>query len=74
MPSTEATGASIINPPANAADFIRFYSENIVQFVLSQQELTAETWAAFLEGLDSLGAKELEASAKASLIEAGFLK
>ena len=74
MPFTEATGASIINPPANGADFIRFYSENIVQFVLGQKELNAENWAAFIEGLDSLGAKDLEATAKASLIEAGFLK
>ena len=37
-PWTEATGAGIINPPANAADFTRFYSENIVKFVLGQQD------------------------------------
>jgi putative aldouronate transport system substrate-binding protein len=74
MPYTEATGSSIINPPANAADFIRFYSENIVKFVLGQQLLDEETWASFVEGLDGLGAKDLEATAKASLISAGFLK
>jgi hypothetical protein len=48
---------SIINPPANAADFVRFYSENIVQFVLSQKPLDETTWAEFITGLDSLGAR-----------------
>lgn len=73
-PFTQATGASIINPPANAADFVRFYSENIVQFVLGQKPLDETTWAEYIAGLDSLGAKELEASAKESLISAGFVK
>ncbi len=72
QPWTESTGAALINPPANAADFTRFYSENIVNFVLGQQELNEETWAAFLEGLDGLGAKELEESAKQSLLAAGY--
>jgi putative aldouronate transport system substrate-binding protein len=74
MPFTEATGASIINPPANAADFIRFYSENIVQFVLGQKDLTEDAWAEYIAGLDSLGAQELEAAAKESLLAAGFVK
>jgi putative aldouronate transport system substrate-binding protein len=74
MPFTQATGASIINPPANAADFVRFYSENIVQFVLGQKPLDETTWAEYIAGLDSLGAKELEADAKASLLAAGFVK
>ncbi|MBN2388429.1 MAG: extracellular solute-binding protein [Anaerolineales bacterium] len=74
QPWTEATGSAIINPPANAADFTRFYSENLVQFVLGQQDLNEETWAAFLEGLDSLGAADLEAVAKQDLIDAGFLR
>lgn len=73
-PFTEATGAGIINPPANGSDFVRFYSENIVQFVLGQKKLDDASWAEFIAGLDGLGAKELEASAKASLISAGFLK
>ena len=73
-PFTPATGASIINPPANAADFVRFYSENIVQFVLGQKELTEEAWAEYIAGLDSLGAKELEAAAKEALLAAGFVK
>ncbi len=49
-PWTEATGAGMINPPDNAADFTRFYSENIVNFVLGQQELNETTWAEFLTG------------------------
>ncbi len=73
-PFTQATGASVINPPANAADFVRFYSENIVQFVLGQKPINEETWAEYIAGLDSLGAKELEAAAKETLLSAGFIK
>lgn len=73
-PFTESTGAAIINPPANAADFVRFYSENIVQFVLGQKELNEDSWAEFIAGLDSLGAKELEASAKEVLLASGFVE
>jgi putative aldouronate transport system substrate-binding protein len=73
FPYTDSTGASIINPPANAADFNRFYSENIMKFVLGQQPLNEQTWADFVNGLDRLGAKQWEESAKQTLIEAGFL-
>ncbi|PKO12246.1 MAG: ABC transporter substrate-binding protein [Chloroflexi bacterium HGW-Chloroflexi-10] len=73
-PFTESTGSSIINPPANAADFVRFYSENIVNFILGQQPLDEASWQAFVDGLDSLGAKDLEATAKESLLSAGFIK
>jgi putative aldouronate transport system substrate-binding protein len=73
-PFTEATGQSVINPPANAADFVRFYSENIVQFVLGQKPLTEAAWAEFITTLDSLGAKDLEAAAKETLLQAGFVK
>ncbi|MEW6403042.1 MAG: extracellular solute-binding protein [Chloroflexota bacterium] len=69
-----SSAAAIINPPANAADFTRFYSENIVQFVLGQKPLTEESWAEYIAGLDSLGARELEASALQTLIDAGFIK
>ena len=71
-PWTESTGAGMINPPANAADFTRFYSENIVNFALGQKELNESEWADFLEGLDGLGAKELEASAKETLLAASY--
>ena len=74
QPFTQATGQSVINPPANAADFTRFYSENIVQFVLGQKPLDEASWAEFIAGLDSLGAKDLEASAKETLLETGFVK
>ncbi len=73
-PFTQSTGASVINPPSNAADFVRFYSEGIVQFVLGQKTLDEAAWTEYVAGLDSLGAKDLEASAKQDLIKTGFLK
>jgi putative aldouronate transport system substrate-binding protein len=74
QPYTEATGATIITPPANGADFTRFYGENLVNFVLGQQPLDQASWDGFIQGLDGLGARDLEASAKQTLTEAGFLK
>ena len=71
---TNSSGAAVINPPTNAADFTRFYSENIVQFVLGQKPLTEESWAEYITGLDSLGAKDLEASALQTLIDADFIQ
>jgi putative aldouronate transport system substrate-binding protein len=71
---TNSSGAAVINPPANAADFVRFYSENIVQFVLGQKPLTEENWAKYIADLDSLGAKDLEAAALQTLIDTGFIK
>jgi putative aldouronate transport system substrate-binding protein len=73
FPYTDSTGASIINPPSNAADFTRFYSENLIKFVLGQQPITEKTWADFVKGLDSLGAKQMEDGARAQLTESGFL-
>ncbi len=73
-PFTQSTGAGVINPPANAADFTRFYSENIVQFVLGQKVLDEASWAEYIAGLDSLGAAELEAAAKETLLSAGFIQ
>jgi hypothetical protein len=74
QPWTEATGWSIINPPPGGADFTRFYSENLVNFVLGQQPLNEQTWAEFVAGLDGLGAKDYEAQAKETLQQSGFLK
>jgi putative aldouronate transport system substrate-binding protein len=71
---TNSSAAAIINPPSNAADFLRFYSENIVQFVLGQKTLDEAAWNEYLAGLDSLGAKDLEAAAKQTLIDAGFME
>jgi len=73
-PYTQATGAGVIDPPSNAADFIRYYSENLAQFVLGQKPLNETTWAEYIAGLDSLGAKELEAAAKETLLKTGFIK
>jgi putative aldouronate transport system substrate-binding protein len=74
QPWVDGRGVQVILPPANAADFDRFYSEGILQFVLGQKELSAETWAEYLAGLDALGAADYEASAKQSLMDAGLLK
>ncbi len=74
QPYTQATGSAIVNPPSNAADFTRFYSENIAKFVLGQEDLNADTWVAFVKGLDGLGAKDLEAAAKQTLQSAGFIQ
>jgi hypothetical protein len=71
---TNSSGAAVINPPANAADFVRFYSENIVQFVLGQNPLTEDAWAEYITKLDSLGAKELEEAALQTLIDTGFIE
>jgi len=70
----DGRGIQVILPPANAADFDRFYTEGLIQFVLGQKELTDETWAEYLAGLDSLGAAEYEAAAKQALTDAGLLK
>ena len=74
QPWTEATGSAIINPPPGGADFNRFYSENLVKFVLGQQPLNEQTWAEFVAGLDGMGAQDYEAQAKETLINSGFLK
>ncbi|MBN1451236.1 MAG: extracellular solute-binding protein [Anaerolineales bacterium] len=74
QPWVDGRGIQVILPPDNAADFDRFYSEGILQFVLGQKELNDDTWAEYLAGLDTLGAVEYEASAKQALTDAGLLK
>ncbi|GAB4529671.1 MAG: hypothetical protein Kow0063_06960 [Anaerolineae bacterium] len=74
QPWVDGRGIQVILPPANAADFDRFYNEGQIRFVLGQEELNEQTWAAYLAGLDSLGAQEYEASARQSLEDAGLLK
>ena len=74
QPWVEGAKLQIINPHPKAADFNRFYNENIVQFALGQKPLNDQTWADYLKGLDNLGAKEWEASAKKDMQDAGFLK
>ena len=74
QPWVDGRGIQVILPPANAADFDRYYSEGMLQFVLGQKELNDTTWAEYLAGLDAVGAAEYEASAKQNLIDAGLLK
>jgi putative aldouronate transport system substrate-binding protein len=74
QPYVDATAAALIKPPSNAADFTRFYGENIVKFVLGQQPLNDKTWADFVAGLDKLGAKDWEAAEKKVLVDNGILK
>ncbi len=74
QPYVDATAAAIINPPSNAADFTRFYGENIVKFVLGTQPLDDKSWADFVAGLDKLGAKDWEAAQKKALVDSGVLK
>lgn len=73
QPWVDGRGIQVILPPANAADFDRFYSEGQLQFVLGQVELNDTNWASYLAGLDSLGAAEYEAAARQSLLDAGLL-
>jgi putative aldouronate transport system substrate-binding protein len=74
QPWVDGRGIQVILPPANAADFDRYYNEGLIQFVLGQNPLNDETWAAFLAGLDSLGAQEYEAAARQALQDAGLLE
>lgn len=74
QPWVDGRGIQVILPPANAADFDRYYSEGMLQFVLGQIELNETTWAEYLAGLDALGAADYEAAAKQALIDAGLIK
>lgn len=74
QPWVDVYAKKLIPPPANAADFYRYYDEGILQFALGQKELTEESWAEFLAGLDSIGGSEFEATAKQTLSDAGMLK
>jgi hypothetical protein len=74
QPWVDGRGIQVILPPANAADFLRYYTEGIIQFALGQKVLTFENWGEYLDGLDSLGAAEYEATAKQALIDAGLMK
>ena len=74
QPWVDGRGVQVILPPANAADFDRFYNEGMLQFVLGQKELNEEAWAEYLAGLDSLGAADYEAAARQALIDAGLLE
>jgi putative aldouronate transport system substrate-binding protein len=74
QPWVDGVGLQVILPPSNAADFTRFYDEGIITFILEQKELTSDSWAEYLEGLDALGAEQWEADARQALEEAGLLR
>lgn len=74
QPWVDGRGVQVILPPSNAADFTRFYNEGLIQFALGQKPLNDQTWSEYLAGLDGLGAKDYEASAKKALTDAGLLK
>jgi putative aldouronate transport system substrate-binding protein len=73
QPWVDGQASQIILPLDNAADFERFYTEGLMQFILGQKELNEDSWAEFLAGLDSLGAVEWEAQATQTLQDAGLL-
>jgi putative aldouronate transport system substrate-binding protein len=73
QPWVDGRGIQVILPPANAADFDRFYNEGLIQFALGQVEINEDAWSEFLAGLDTLGAAEYEASARQALQDAGLL-
>ncbi len=74
QPWVDGVKLQIVSPHPKAADFSRFYNENLIQFALGQKPLNDQTWAEFLKGLDNLGAKDWEATAKKDLTDAGFIK
>jgi len=74
QPIYNATAASFINAPNNAADIQRYIGENIVKFVLGQQPLDQAGYANFIKGLDALGAAQWEKNAKDQLIAIGQLR
>jgi len=71
-PYTDAWGAGMIDAPTQAADFYRFYDENMVKFALGTQPLSG--WNDFLAGLDKLGAKEWEKVAKERMVALNMLQ
>lgn len=73
-PNVDATPILLIQPIANQADLNRYISENLVQFLTGQKQLTDETWSAFTKGLDTNGLTEWETKARDTLKNGGFIK
>jgi hypothetical protein len=74
QPWIEGRGQQAIASPKNIGDFNTYYNQGLVKFAGGQTALTDATWADFIKGLDSLGAKDWEASAKKDLQAGGFIK
>ncbi len=73
-PHTNIISTFLIKPASNQADLDRYINENRIQFQLGQKPINDSTWNSFVGGLNSLRANEYEATAKQTLITAGFLK
>lgn len=73
QPWVAGAAKQLIPPPAAGADFETFYNEGIINFAIGNTELTPQTWADFLAGLDSLGAQEYEQAAVDTLVAAGLI-
>lgn len=71
-PNVDTTVAQVIKPASNQADIDRYIGEGIIQFILGQRELTDESWAEFIAGLDGLGVQDWVASANQDVRDAGF--
>jgi len=69
----EAAAKKLIPPAENAADFETFYNEGIINFAVGNKELTPDTWAEFLAGLDTIGTQEYEQTAVDTLVAAGLI-
>jgi putative aldouronate transport system substrate-binding protein len=74
QPWIDGRGTQTIVSPKNIGDFNTYYNQGLVKFALGQTPLTDATWADFIKGLDGLGAKAWEESAKKDLQAGGFLK
>ena len=69
----EGAAKKLIAPPAAGADFETFYNEGIINFAIGNTDLTPDSWQAFLDGLDGLGAKDYEQAAIDTLVAAGMI-
>ena len=73
-PHTNIISTFLIKPASNQADLDRYINENRIQFQLGQKPINDSTWDQFVGGLNNLRANEYEATAKQTLLAAGFLK
>jgi putative aldouronate transport system substrate-binding protein len=73
MPWQDQTSTYAILPASNQADINRYVDEGLVQFITGQKSLDAESWAAFVQGLDGLNASDWEAAANQALKDKSLL-
>ena len=73
-PFTEATGQTSSTRPPTALTSSASTARTSSSSCSDRKPLDEAAWAEFIAGLDSLGAKDLEAAAKETLIQTGFVK